>query len=101
MKEDILEQLVEDWLISRNGYFVKHNLRYRPSPNHPDLSGVRHFRQRRHITRSRRSFRNVNDALIEEYQARIIEASDTTLEATDIGRLLQLMKAAGLQFQKA
>ncbi|MCD6441467.1 MAG: hypothetical protein J7L86_06780 [Candidatus Marinimicrobia bacterium] len=34
MKEDVLEQLVEDWFISRTGYFVKHNLRYRPSKDH-------------------------------------------------------------------
>lgn len=36
MKEDILEQLVEDWFIARPGWFVKHNIRYRPSKNHPD-----------------------------------------------------------------
>ncbi len=31
MKEDILEQIVEDWLIARNGCFVKHNVKFRPS----------------------------------------------------------------------
>lgn len=30
MKEDILEQVTEDWLISQPGWFAKHNLRYRP-----------------------------------------------------------------------
>ncbi len=30
MKEDILEQLVEDWLVSEEGWFVKHNVKYRP-----------------------------------------------------------------------
>lgn len=34
MKEDILEQLVEDWLISREGWFVKHNLKFRPLKTH-------------------------------------------------------------------
>lgn len=36
MKEDILEQLVEDWLVSEEGWFVKHNVKYRPSFEHPD-----------------------------------------------------------------
>ena len=31
MKEDILEQIVEDWLIARNGCFVKHNVKFRPN----------------------------------------------------------------------
>ena len=36
MKEDILEQLIEDWYISNSGWFVKHNIKYRPSLQHPD-----------------------------------------------------------------
>ncbi|MBO8173103.1 MAG: hypothetical protein H0Z33_14585 [Bacillaceae bacterium] len=36
MKEDILEQLVEDWLVAKEGCFVKHNIRYRPDKSHPD-----------------------------------------------------------------
>jgi len=36
MKEDILEQLVEDWLVSQEGWFVKHNVKYRPSIEHPE-----------------------------------------------------------------
>ena len=35
MKEDVLEQIVEDYL-QRNGYFTQHNVRFRPSPKHPD-----------------------------------------------------------------
>lgn len=34
MKEDILEQLVEDWFVARQGFFVKHNIRFRPSKSH-------------------------------------------------------------------
>lgn len=34
-KEDILEQLVEEFLIHR-GYFVRHNIKYLPRKNHPD-----------------------------------------------------------------
>jgi len=36
MKEDILEQLVEDWLIAQKGWFVKHNVKYRPCKRHPE-----------------------------------------------------------------
>jgi hypothetical protein len=36
MKEDILEQLVEDWLVAQQGWFVKHNVKFRPSRQHPD-----------------------------------------------------------------
>lgn len=36
MKEDILEQLVEDWFVARTGFFVKHNVRFRPDEDHPD-----------------------------------------------------------------
>ena len=36
-KEDILEQVVEEFLISQ-GYFVQHNLRFRPHPDHPDFN---------------------------------------------------------------
>jgi hypothetical protein len=32
MKEDILEQLVDDWLQSR-GYFTQHNLKFKPRPD--------------------------------------------------------------------
>ena len=31
MKEDILEQVAEDWLIAQPRWFVKHNVRYRPA----------------------------------------------------------------------
>ncbi len=31
MKEDILEQMVEDWFISKPGRFIKHNVKYRPN----------------------------------------------------------------------
>lgn len=34
MKEDILEQLVDDYLQSE-GYFTRHNLKFRPRDNHP------------------------------------------------------------------
>jgi len=36
MKEDILEQLVEDWFVARHGFFVKHNIRFRPDKEHND-----------------------------------------------------------------
>jgi hypothetical protein len=35
-KEDILEQLVEDFLIHR-GYFVRHNIKFLPRNDHPDF----------------------------------------------------------------
>ena len=35
-KEDILEQLVEEFLIHR-GYFVRHNIKYLPDKKHPDF----------------------------------------------------------------
>lgn len=35
-KEDILEQIVEEYLI-HNGYFVRHNLKFRPDPGHSDF----------------------------------------------------------------
>jgi hypothetical protein len=41
MKEDVLEQLVEDWFVSRPGWFVKHNIRYRPNATHPDYVSKR------------------------------------------------------------
>ncbi|MBL6922315.1 MAG: hypothetical protein ISR39_09115 [Akkermansiaceae bacterium] len=41
MKEDILEQLVEDWFVARNGFFVKHNVRFRPDKNHVDYASKR------------------------------------------------------------
>ena len=36
MKEDILEQLIEDWYVTNSGWFVKHNIKYRPNKNHQD-----------------------------------------------------------------
>jgi len=38
MKEDILEQLVDDYL-QMKGYFTQHNLRFRPRPDHPNFEG--------------------------------------------------------------
>lgn len=35
-KEDILEQIVEEYLVHR-GYFVQHNLKFLPSKDHPDF----------------------------------------------------------------
>lgn len=35
-KEDILEQLVEEYLL-HEGYFVQHNIKFRPSEHHPDF----------------------------------------------------------------
>lgn len=34
MKEDMLEQLVEDWFVAQPGFFVKHNVRFRPDEHH-------------------------------------------------------------------
>jgi hypothetical protein len=36
MKEDILEQIVEDWLVSQSGCFVKHNIKFRPNTDDRD-----------------------------------------------------------------
>lgn len=36
MKEDILEQLVDDYLQTK-GYFTRHNIKFRPRNNHPDF----------------------------------------------------------------
>lgn len=36
MKEDILEQLVDDHLQS-DGYFTRHNIKFRPRPDHPEF----------------------------------------------------------------
>ena len=35
MKEDILEQIAEDFYSKRVGYFTKHNIKYRPSKEEP------------------------------------------------------------------
>ncbi len=35
MKEDVLEQIVDDFLQFK-GYFTTHNVRFRPRPDHPD-----------------------------------------------------------------
>lgn len=34
-KEDILEQIVEEYLLHK-GYFVRHNIKFLPHPDHPD-----------------------------------------------------------------
>ena len=36
-KEDILEQVVEEYLIHQ-GYFVQHNVKYKPSSDHPEFN---------------------------------------------------------------
>lgn len=36
MKEDILEQLVDDYL-QHKGYFTRHNIKFRPRSNHPSF----------------------------------------------------------------
>ena len=35
-KEDILEQIVEEYLVHK-GYFVRHNVKFRPREDHPDF----------------------------------------------------------------
>ena len=35
-KEDILEQIVEEYLIHK-GYFVQHNIKFKPRQDHPDF----------------------------------------------------------------
>lgn len=37
MKEDILEQLVDDYL-QHKGYFTRHNIKFRPWESHPDYA---------------------------------------------------------------
>ena len=36
MKEDILEQLVDDYLLAK-GYFTRHNVKFKPRSDHPDF----------------------------------------------------------------
>lgn len=38
MKEDVLEQIVDDYL-QFEGYFTIHNVRFRPRPDHPEYRG--------------------------------------------------------------
>lgn len=38
MKEDILEQIVDEFLMHR-GYFTMHNVKFKPDPNDPDFIG--------------------------------------------------------------
>jgi hypothetical protein len=40
-KEDILEQIVEDYLLHL-GFFVRHNLKFRPEAKHPDFVSNQH-----------------------------------------------------------
>jgi len=37
MKEDILEQFVEDYYVSKQGWFAKHNVKFRPDKKHRDF----------------------------------------------------------------
>jgi hypothetical protein len=37
LKEDVLEQIVDDYLQVR-GYFTRHNLKFKPSSSHPDYN---------------------------------------------------------------
>jgi hypothetical protein len=37
MKEDILEQAVDDWLLSKSGTFTKHNVKFKPSSVDPEF----------------------------------------------------------------
>lgn len=37
IKEDILEQLVEEYLLHQ-GYFIQHNIKFRPRGDHPDFA---------------------------------------------------------------
>lgn len=38
MKEDILEQIIDDWLLSQNSTFTKHNVKFRPDENSADYN---------------------------------------------------------------
>jgi hypothetical protein len=37
LKEDVLEQIVEDYL-QMEGYFTTHNVKFKPSPDHPEFN---------------------------------------------------------------
>lgn len=37
MKEDILEQLVDDYLLAK-GYFTRHNVKFKPRSDHPEFT---------------------------------------------------------------
>lgn len=37
MKEDILEQAVDDWLLSKPGTFTKHNIKFKPAKDDPEF----------------------------------------------------------------
>lgn len=37
MKEDILEQAVDDWFLSQDSTFTKHNIKFKPSTDDPDF----------------------------------------------------------------
>ena len=38
MKEDILEQAVDDWFLSQPSTFTKHNIKFKPSHHHVDFN---------------------------------------------------------------
>ncbi len=39
MKEDILEQAVDDWFLCKDSMFTKHNIHFKPDINDPDYVG--------------------------------------------------------------
>lgn len=41
MKEDILEQVVENWFLSKEGWFVRPNVKYRPDKSDPEYEAKR------------------------------------------------------------
>ena len=112
-KEDILEQLIEDFLVHR-GYFVRHNVKFLPSNDHPDFKTRLDSNHSDYVTAVAKLI-GVGDRklwetyppfcaalannpikmiMLREIVAEVHSAVGTTLASTEIGRVLQLLRAS-------
>ncbi|WP_112875284.1 hypothetical protein [Paracoccus endophyticus] len=81
MKEDILEQIVAEYL-SHRGYFVRHNVKFRPDPPFREAMDGNPIR----VLKFETMLFGVQEKLTQ------------TLASTDIGRMIQIVRAARIKF---
>jgi len=107
VKEDVLEQIVDDYL-QMEGYFTIHNVKFNPSPGHPGFDlrldsvasdvvwgDTAAWENDATITKNLRGnpFRFLT---LETMWSRVLATVTRTPASSEMGRLAQLLKAAGL-----
>ncbi len=93
-KEDILEQLVEEFLIHR-GYFVRHNVKFLPRKDHADFISKQDSNHNKKIVAGREAWKGFRELVSPKWSEAFISAVQTATREGSFTHVTAVTKLLG------